>query len=206
VSETVWWSEVESRFGTFGVASTSRGLLTMLLPRENPNHQAIIRKLSPGAVIVQDDGHNAEAVQQLREYLAGERQEWNLTLDMRGTPFQVAVWKAVYDVPYGQTVSYGEIARKIGNPAAVRAVGAANGANPLPPVVPCHRIIGSNGKLTGYGGGLPLKQKLLDLERVSLGGEATRTNATRTNATRTNATRTNATRTNATLFAAVTQE
>jgi O-6-methylguanine DNA methyltransferase len=201
VSETVWWSEVESRFGTFGVASTSRGLLTMLLPRENLNHQAIIRKLSPEVVIVQDDGHNAEAVQQLREYLAGERQEWDLTLDMRGTPFQVAVWKAVYDVPYGQTVSYGEIARKIGNPAAVRAVGAANGANPLPPVVPCHRIIGSNGKLTGYGGGLPLKQKLLDLERVSLGGEATRTNATRTNATRTNATRTNAT-----LFAAVTQE
>ena len=172
MSETVWWSEVESPFGTFGVASTAKGLLTMLLPRENLNHQAVIRKLSPGAEIVPDDGHNAEAVRQLREYLAGERQHWDLQLDMRGTPFQVAVWKAVYDVPYGQTASYGDIARQIGNPAAVRAVGAANGANPLPPVVPCHRIIGSNGKLTGYGGGLPLKQKLLDLERVALGGDA----------------------------------
>jgi O-6-methylguanine DNA methyltransferase len=177
VSETVWWSDVESRFGTFGVASTSNGLLTMLLPRENLNHQAAIRKLSPGAETVPDDGHNLEAVRQLREYLAGERQHWDLTLDMRGTPFQVAVWQAVYEVPYGQTVSYGEIARQIGNPAAVRAVGAANGANPLPPVVPCHRVIGSNGKLTGYGGGLPLKQKLLDLERIALGGEATRINA-----------------------------
>jgi O-6-methylguanine DNA methyltransferase len=177
VSETVWWSDVESRFGTFGVASTSNGLLTMLLPRENLNHQAAICKLSPGAEIVPDDGTNAVAVRQLREYLAGERQDWDLRLDMRGTPFQIAVWQAVYEVPYGQTVSYGEIARQIGNPAAVRAVGAANGANPLPPVVPCHRIIGSNGKLTGYGGGLPLKQKLLDLERIALGGEATRTNA-----------------------------
>jgi O-6-methylguanine DNA methyltransferase len=175
--ETVWWSEVPSQFGTFGVASTGRGVLTMLLPRDPLGHEEIIRKLSPSAVIVPDDGHNAEAVGQLEEYLAGERQTWDLELDMRGTPFQIAVWKAVYEVPFGETASYGEIARWIGNPAAVRAVGAANGANPLPPVVPCHRIIGSNGKLTGYGGGLPLKQKLLDLERITLGREATRTNA-----------------------------
>lgn len=177
MSETVWWSEVPSEFGTFGVASTARGLLTMLLPRDPLGHEEIIQKLSPGAVTVPDDGHNAEAVRQLEEYLAGERRTWDLELDMRGTPFQIAVWKAVYEVPFGETASYGEIARWIGNPAAVRAVGAANGANPLPPVVPCHRIIGSNGKLTGYGGGLPLKQKLLDLERITLGGEATRTNA-----------------------------
>lgn len=178
MSERVWWSEVESALGTFGIASTDKGVLTMLLPREPMGQEAVIRRLAPGAEIVPDDGHNAEAIRQLREYLAGERQKWDLPLDMRGTPFQVAVWEALYEVPYGETASYGEIARRIGKPEAVRAVGAANGANPLPPLIPCHRIIGSNGKLTGYGGGLPLKQKLLDLERVTLGGEATRTNAT----------------------------
>lgn len=177
MSEIIWWSEVPSLFGTFGVASTEKGVLTMLLPREPLGQEAAIRRLAPRAEIVTDDGHNDEAVRQLSEYLAGELREWDLPLDMRGTPFQIAVWEAVYAVPFGQTVSYGEIARRIGNPAAVRAVGAANGANPLPPIVPCHRIIGSNGKLTGYGGGLPLKQRLLDLERVALGGEATRTNA-----------------------------
>lgn len=169
MSETIWWSEVESELGTFGVASSERGLLTILLPRESMDHEAVIRKLAPKCEIVPDEGHNAEAIRQLREYLAGERREWDVPLDMRGTPFQVAVWEAVAAVPYGETASYGEIARQIGNPAAVRAVGAANGANPLPPIVPCHRIIGSNGKLTGYGGGLPLKQHLLNMERSALG-------------------------------------
>lgn len=172
MTETIWWSEVESDHGTFGVASSAKGLLTMLLPSEAMNHTAAIRKLAGRCAIVPDDGHNAEAMQQLREYLAGDLREWDVPLDMRGTPFQIAVWRAVAEVGYGETVSYGEIARRIGNPAAVRAVGAANGANPLPPIVPCHRIIGSNGKLTGYGGGLPLKQRLLDLERTALGGEA----------------------------------
>lgn len=84
---------------------------------------------------------------------------------MTGTPFQLKVWEALLNVPYGTTCSYGQLARTIGTPEAVRAVGAANGANPIPIVVPCHRVIGSNGKLTGYGGGLPLKKFLLDLER-----------------------------------------
>ncbi len=178
MQETIWWSELQSDLGTFGVASSDKGVLTMLLPKENVDHETIIHKLAPGAVIVADDGHNAEPLRQLAEYLAGDRREWDLALDMRGTPFQVAVWQAVYEVSYGETVSYGEIARRIGNPKSVRAVGAANGANPLPPVVPCHRIIGSNGKLTGYGGGLPLKQKLLDLEQIATGGEPARVNAT----------------------------
>jgi O-6-methylguanine DNA methyltransferase len=177
MQETIWWSELPSDLGTFGIASSDKGLLTMLLPKENLNHEAIIQKLSPGAEIVPDDGHNAEAMRQLAAFLAGELREWDLPLDMRGTPFQIAVWQAVYEVPYGETASYGEIARRIGNPAAVRAVGAANGANPLPPVVPCHRIIGSNGKLTGYGGGLPLKKRLLELERITVGGEPDRVNA-----------------------------
>ena len=173
MTETIWWTGVESAYGTFGVASSANGLLTMLLPSEALNHEAAIRKLAGKCQIVPDDGHNTEAVRQLQAYLAGDLREWDVPLDMRGTPFQLAVWRAVAEVGYGETVSYGEIARRIGSPSAVRAVGAANGANPLPPIVPCHRIIGSNGKLTGYGGGLPLKQRLLDLERTALGGEAT---------------------------------
>ncbi|MGH8273263.1 MAG: methylated-DNA--[protein]-cysteine S-methyltransferase [Gammaproteobacteria bacterium] len=104
------------------------------------------------------------ARRQLEEYFAGERKTFDLPLAPKGTAFQRQVWKALERIPYGETQSYGEIARKIKNPKAVRAVGAANGANPIPIVVPCHRVIGADGTLTGYGGGLPRKQKLLALE------------------------------------------
>jgi methylated-DNA-[protein]-cysteine S-methyltransferase len=102
---------------------------------------------------------------QLREYFQGKRTEFDLLLHPKGTPFQKAVWKALLKIPYGQTRSYGDIARAVGRPTAVRAVGLANGRNPLPIVVPCHRVIGASGKLVGYGGGLPVKQALLDRER-----------------------------------------
>ena len=105
-----------------------------------------------------------DARQQLEEYFAGRREEFDLPLAPKGTPFQRRVWKALERIPYGETQSYGEIARKIGKPKAVRAVGAANGANPLSVVVPCHRVIGTDGSLTGYGGGLPRKRALLALE------------------------------------------
>lgn len=104
------------------------------------------------------------AKRQLGEYFAGRRRNFDLPLAPKGTPFQLSVWKALLGIPYGKTRSYGDIARKIGKPKAVRAVGAANGANPIPLVVPCHRVIGSDGSLTGYGGGLPRKQRLLALE------------------------------------------
>ena len=110
----------------------------------------------------------AEAVRQLRAYFAGELRDFVLPLDMRGTDFQIRVYRQLLTIPYGETRSYAEIARVIGAEKAVRAVGAANGANPLAIVVPCHRVIGSSGKLTGYGGGLPLKQRLLELERGGL--------------------------------------
>lgn len=171
MAETVWWSEVESDYGSFGLASTERGLLALFLPRETPDHLKTLQHLTGGFTLVPDDGHNAEAERQLREYLAGERKTFDLPLDQRGTPFQREVWNAVYEVPWGTTVSYGEIARRIGKPKAVRAVGAANGANPHPVIVPCHRIVGSNGTLTGYGGGLPLKRKLLALEGIPLADE-----------------------------------
>ncbi len=107
----------------------------------------------------------AETARQLRAYFAGERRDFDLPLAPRGTPFQLAVWRALGAIPYGATTSYGAIAARIGRPQAVRAVGAANGANPLPIIVPCHRVIGSDGRLVGYGGGLPIKRALLALER-----------------------------------------
>ena len=106
----------------------------------------------------------AETARQLREYFAGKLRDFSLPLDLQGTDFQLRVWNKLVEIPYGVIRSYAEIAVSIGAPKAVRAVGAANGANPIPIVVPCHRVIGSSGKLIGYGGGLPLKKRLLQLE------------------------------------------
>lgn len=105
------------------------------------------------------------AAAELREYFAGERTEFTVPLALAGTPFQQAVWAELGRIPYGATWSYAELARRIGNPQARRAVGAANGRNPVPIIVPCHRVIGTSGELTGYGGGLPRKQQLLALEQ-----------------------------------------
>lgn len=103
-------------------------------------------------------------IQQLNEYFTGERKSFTIKLSPTGTPFQQKVWCALRTIPYGKTVSYGDIAKAIGNPKASRAVGAANGQNPISIIVPCHRVIGSTGKLVGYGGGLPIKETLLKLE------------------------------------------
>lgn len=109
-----------------------------------------------------------EANRQLSEYLKGERQMFDLPLNPRGTDFQKRVWRALCDIPYGETRSYKQIAEAIGNPKAVRAVGMANNRNPITIVVPCHRVIGADGKLVGYGGGLEMKEFLLRLESCSL--------------------------------------
>jgi O-6-methylguanine DNA methyltransferase len=105
-----------------------------------------------------------QAIDQLKRYVAGEHVQFTCPLDLHGTAFQIQVWEELYRIPYGETRTYAEIARAIGRPGAVRAVGAANGANPVAIIVPCHRVIGSNGTLTGYGGGLPTKAWLLALE------------------------------------------
>ena len=120
--------------------------------------------LSPGEGEGSLNAHVEQAVRQLEEYFAGKRKTFDLTLAPHGTPFQQDVWRALQDIPYGATRSYAQIANAIGRPSATRAVGAANGANPIPIIIPCHRVIGTNGKLTGFGGGLPMKQWLLDLE------------------------------------------
>jgi len=116
-----------------------------------------------------DDGALGEAANQLAEYFAGERFAFSLSVAPVGTEFQRRVWRALVAIPYGATCSYGEIAAEIGRPTASRAVGAANGRNPISIIVPCHRVIGASGSLTGYGGGLERKAILLDFERTTLG-------------------------------------
>lgn len=113
----------------------------------------------------------ATAGRQLGEYFDGSRLHFDVALDPRGSPFQLAVWWALATIPYGETVSYGEQARRLGHDGKARAIGAANGSNPLPLVLPCHRVVGSDGRLVGFGGGLPLKAWLLHHERAVLGLE-----------------------------------
>ncbi len=115
-----------------------------------------------------DNSAFVDVVQQLQSYFAGERKNFDLSLLLEGTDFQKTVWTALRKIPYGETISYKELAEMIGKPRAVRAVGAANGANPIPIIIPCHRVIGNDGSLTGFGGGLPLKKRLLELESHQL--------------------------------------
>jgi methylated-DNA-[protein]-cysteine S-methyltransferase len=105
-----------------------------------------------------------QAAEELRAYFGGNLREFSVPLNMQGTDFQLSVWNQLVKIPYGETRSYAQVAEAVGRPKAVRAVGAANGSNPVAIIVPCHRVIGSGGKLTGYGGGLPLKKRLLELE------------------------------------------
>lgn len=109
-----------------------------------------------------------EVIRQLKAYFRREREEFEVSLAMEGTAFQRSVWEELRRIPYGETISYGQLAERIGKPKAIRAVGAANGSNPIPIIVPCHRVIGSDGSLTGFGGGLPTKKKLLELENRQL--------------------------------------
>jgi methylated-DNA-[protein]-cysteine S-methyltransferase len=115
-----------------------------------------------------DPAHFSEPIAQLNAYFAGSLRDFDLALSPSGTTFQLTVWSELRTIPFGTTISYGDLAERIGRPKAVRAVGTANGANPIPLIIPCHRVIGSNGKLTGYGGGLEIKEKLLAHEGARL--------------------------------------
>lgn len=152
---------LESPVGTLLLTADDAGLREILFP-------VLGRPASPENGWTEDARLLAEAVTQLRAYFSGELENFTVPLSPEGTPFQQTVWKELLKIPYGETISYGELARRIGNPNASRAVGLANGSNPIPIIIPCHRVIGSNGKLTGYGGGLPIKEKLLALERRQL--------------------------------------
>jgi methylated-DNA-[protein]-cysteine S-methyltransferase len=122
------------------------------------------RSKSPQSDWTEDKKPFKDAIAQLKAYFAGRLRDFDLPLVLKGTDFQLLVWRRLQEIPYGETTSYGAIARELGNPEASRAVGLANGSNPIPIIIPCHRVIGSNGDLTGFGGGLPLKKKLLELE------------------------------------------
>jgi methylated-DNA-[protein]-cysteine S-methyltransferase len=112
-----------------------------------------------------DDTQSTEVIEQLTAYFAGDLKDFDVPLTMAGTDFQRAVWTELQQIPYGETITYGELAERLGRPSASRAVGLANGKNPISIIVPCHRVIGSTGNLTGYGGGLPRKRYLLDFEQ-----------------------------------------
>lgn len=167
-TQVVYWDRVPFRGWRLYLAATEIGLCCLTLP--NGTYEALrdrVVKSIPGAQLVESMEQMKPYTRQLTEYLHGERREFTLPLDLRGTSFQMAVWNALCRIPYGETRSYSEIARDVDRVKAVRAVGAANGANPIAVVVPCHRVIGKDGSLTGYaGGGLPIKAELLQIEAM----------------------------------------
>ena len=153
----IHYCEVDSPVGTLTVAVTDAGLHAIEFP-ENRHPQRRI------GWVQRDHPLLGQARRQLQEYFAGQRRAFELPLAPQGTPFQRQVWLALAAIPYGRTESYAQLAARVDRPAAMRAVGAANGRNPLPIVLPCHRVIGADGSLTGFGGGLPTKRFLLQLE------------------------------------------
>ena len=160
---TIWYDELPTPIGVLRLVADSQGLREVWF--ETGRHRK-----SPKPEWIRAPERLEEPRRQREEYFAGDRTQFDLALHPLGTPFQLAVWEELGRIPYGVTISYAELARRIGQPSAVRAVGAANGRNPIPIVLPCHRVIGSDGSLTGFGGGLPTKRFLLAMEdRVAHG-------------------------------------
>jgi O-6-methylguanine DNA methyltransferase len=166
LEDAITWATMKSRIGTIRVAATPCGVCKITLGKETAEDFFgwLERHIGQSPRKPERSGIVALALNQIAEYLDGQRRDFDLPLDVRGTDFQRRMWAAVAGIPYGETRTYAEIAFAIGKPKAVRAVGAANGANPLPLVVPCHRVVGSDGSLTGYGGGLDVKRQLLEME------------------------------------------
>jgi O-6-methylguanine DNA methyltransferase len=164
--ETIYYSSFDSPLlRKVFVASTDKGVCMVDFLK---SEKAFLRRLKerfPGEII-RDDRRNREILSQLEKYLNGELKRFDCSLDLRGTPFQRKVWSALAEIPYGQTRSYKEIAEAIGHPKAFRAVGSANGSNAVPLILPCHRVIESNGGLGGFGHGLKAKNQLLDFEKA----------------------------------------
>lgn len=154
---------IASPVGKLKLVASDKGLVAILWEKDSPRR---VRLNEP----VENKEHPVliETERQLGEYFAGKRKEFSIALDMRGTRFQKNVWEALLAIPFGETRSYGQLAKQLGNPRASRAVGTANGRNPVSIIVPCHRVIGSSGKLTGFAGGLGTKAHLLGLEKCEL--------------------------------------
>ncbi|MBS3783426.1 MAG: methylated-DNA--[protein]-cysteine S-methyltransferase [Anaerolineae bacterium] len=162
--DEIAYARLESQIGTVWVASTEAGLCKVSLGGRSGAFFSWLSQHMGSLEPQEEPEAMAFAVSQLREYFSGSRQAFDLPLDVRGTAFQRSVWSQVVRIPYGTTATYGDIAQLVGKPKASRAVGGAVGANPLPIVIPCHRVIGAEGILTGFGAGLDTKEMLLRLE------------------------------------------
>jgi methylated-DNA-[protein]-cysteine S-methyltransferase len=156
---------INSPVGRIKLVASDKGLAAILWEDDDPDRVRIQN-------MTENDSHPVliEAEKQLKEYFGGRRRVFSMDLDFNGTDFQKKVWKTLLEIPWGETRTYSQIAEQIGNPKAVRAVGAANGKNPISIIAPCHRVIGASGRLTGYAGGLENKALLLKLEQVSFSG------------------------------------
>ena len=157
-------STYEAPFGVLTVVGSDLGIRYVMF--NNDAHPKPLERLHISETEIHDSVN--DAVTQLEEYCDGSRRDFDLPLDLQGTEFQVAAWRALADIPYGHTASYGQQAASIGRPKAVRAIGGANGRNPVAIVLPCHRIVGADGSLTGFGGGIEVKKWLLDHEQSML--------------------------------------
>jgi methylated-DNA-[protein]-cysteine S-methyltransferase len=160
-SRPLAYARMESPVGPLLLAGDENALRLVMFEKGS-------KTATPNAAWKLDAKPFGEAIRQLRAYFARKLKQFDLPLALEGTEFQLRVWNCLRTIPYGETISYAELARRIGMPKAVRAVGLANGSNPIPIIIPCHRVIGSNGSLTGFGGGLPVKKKLLALESQQL--------------------------------------
>jgi O-6-methylguanine DNA methyltransferase len=173
--ETLHTTNMQSAIGPLFLAASARGLVALEFDARLPGQQSIrpnprhLREERSKFKFEDSSSLLQPYVNELEEYFAGKRREFTFPLDFRGTDFQQACWRALVAIPYGETRSYGDIARAIGKPNAFRAVGMANNRNPIAIVVPCHRVIASDGTLCGYGGGLDVKRKLLELEGALTG-------------------------------------
>ncbi|RUT35555.1 methylated-DNA--[protein]-cysteine S-methyltransferase [Paenibacillus zeisoli] len=166
----IYWTRFTYDKWNLFIAATSQGLC--YVGSDHSPYQEMadwVARRFPGSSLTQDETRLEYYVSELKEYLQGDRKQFAAPVEYHGTPFQVEVWNALCEIPYGETRSYSDIALHIQRPASVRAVGTAIGANPVLITVPCHRVIGKNGSLTGYRGGLDMKTRLLDLERSYVG-------------------------------------
>lgn len=167
----IYYSKIVVNNIVLYIASLDEGLVSIGIDQEEDDFIRDIKKDFPMHQLIYDKEKNTIYINQLYEYFEGKRTEFTIPLYMVGTDFQKKVWNALLDIPYGQTITYKDLAYSIDNPKAVRAVGGANNKNRIPIIIPCHRVIGANKKLVGYGGGLHIKEKLLNIEGIKVEGE-----------------------------------
>lgn len=167
-TQNIYYGKIVNEIGEIYIASTDKGLSYVGSPNEGLEQlKKWFDKSQSNIAFLKDEEKIGQYTLQISDYLNGQRKEFDIVIDVKGTPFQEMVWHELRNIPYGETASYSDIADKIGKPKAVRAVGRAIGANPLLMVIPCHRVVAKNGNLTGFRGGMLMKEKLLEMEAHS---------------------------------------